>query len=530
MYKSKKNRQSIKVKGNKFCKTVWSEKIVKDIIHAITHKRYALTIRFKLTAMFVCTCLIIFVVNIFMYVNVSVMTDQLNEVYITNINLNELSDTLASVQANMTDYLNTKGSQSLQGYYHAENKYSKLLNNLNTTIVDNPKLLMEKNIKNMSEAYLLLTSNTVQAKRGRNVEKYNEGYEEASMLFTYISNYINSLNNQQFKTNSNNFEAISISLGYLKNINTTVLISAIILSVFLVYMLTRSITNPLNQLAKAANEVAKGNFDIERVEVKSSDEVGIVSKAFNKMIVSIKEYISQIKINLEKENLMKENELIMAGHLKDAQLKYLQAQINPHFLFNTLNAGAQLAMMEDASKTCLFIENMADFFRYNIKKINEDATLEEEIRLVDNYVYIINVRFSGEIHYEKVIQEDLLKVRVPSMILQPIVENAINYGVRDAEGKGKIKMKIYAEDDQIYISIKDNGIGIEPNKIEHILSDEIVEADLSKNANGIGLRNVINRLKLYFQCEDVIEIVSEGKNKGTEVIIHIPDTRQNEEA
>lgn len=92
---------------------------------------------------------------------------------------------------------------------------------------------------------------------------------------------------------------------------------------------------------------------------------------------------------------MKEKELLMETHLKDAQLKYLQAQINPHFLFNSLNAGAQLAMMESADRTYDYIQNMAAFFRYNIKKDHDEVTLEEEIRLVDNYIYILNVRFSG---------------------------------------------------------------------------------------------------------------------------------------
>ena len=94
--------------------------------------------------------------------------------------------------------------------------------------------------------------------------------------------------------------------------------------------------------------------------------------------------------------------------MREAQLMTLQAQINPHFLFNTLNAGAQLAMMEGADKTTEFIENMADFFRYNIKKMNQDATILEEIHLVDNYIYIMNVRFTGEIHFEKEVDETVL--------------------------------------------------------------------------------------------------------------------------
>lgn len=499
------------------------------IINLIKYKWYTLTIRIKLVGVFIFTCFIIFMVNIFMYINVNAMIGKINEVYISNVNLNELSDSLASIQNSMTDYLSTKGSEALQGYYYSEQGYGRLLNNLNTTITDSHILLMEKNIKNMSEAYLKITRETMQAKRGRNVEKYKKSYDEASNLFSYINTYINSLNNEQFKYNSDNYKVLLTSLGYLKTISTTILIAAIISSIFLVYILTHSITSPLIQLAKAANEIAKGNFEISLVEVKALDEVGVVSNAFNQMILSIEQYIDRIKINLETENMMKEKELVMATHLKDAQLKYLQAQINPHFLFNTLNAGAQLAMMEEADKTCLFIENMADFFRYNIKKINEDATLEEEIKLVDNYIYILNVRFSGEIYFEKTIDESLMKVCVPSMILQPIVENAVNYGIRDVDWEGVIKLKVYQKANHIYISIKDNGVGIESDKINLILSGEVIEPDLAKNSNGIGLGNVINRLKLYYNCEDVIEIISSGKNQGTEVIIHIPHVSHKQE-
>lgn len=111
------------------------------------------------------------------------------------------------------------------------------------------------------------------------------------------------------------------------------------------------------------------------------------------MMGSIREYVEAQRVSMEKENEMRENELKTQTLLKDAQLKYLQSQINPHFLFNTLNAGMQLAMIEDADKTALFIENMAEFFRYNLSRINEDATLADEIQLVDHYIYILNVRF-----------------------------------------------------------------------------------------------------------------------------------------
>lgn len=144
------------------------------------------------------------------------------------------------------------------------------------------------------------------------------------------------------------------------------------------------------------------------------------------MIASIRTYIRQTKESMEKEQKMMERELLMETHLKDAQLRYLQAQINPHFLFNSLNAGAQLAMMEDAEQTSIFIEKMADFFRYNVRKNGGRALLEEELEAVDNYVYILNVRFAGDIHFEKMIDPCIENTELPSMILQPIVENAVN--------------------------------------------------------------------------------------------------------
>ena len=229
---------------------------------------------------------------------------------------------------------------------------------------------------------------------------------------------------------------------------------------------------------------------------------------------------------MEKEREMKEKELMMETHLKDAQLKYLQAQINPHFLFNTLNAGAQLAMMEDADRTYEYVQNVAQFFRYNVKKNNESVSLRDEIELVDNYIYILNVRFSGEIHFEKKIDESLTNIQVPSMLLQPIVENSVNYGIRNIDWQGLIQLSVYRQDDVVCISIKDNGVGIAQEKIDKILSNELRTGDVGTDSNGVGLDNVIRRLKLFFGNEDVFDIISEGENMGTEVLICLPYTEE----
>ena len=491
-------------------------------INKIRHAFGDLSIQIKLIMAFLLTAVILFTVNIIMFVTMNSMIGQIDRVYQSNVTLNALTEALNNVQGSMTEYLNTKSSDAIDAYYRSEQELQPYLENMNDDVTDNEALLMEKNIKRMTEKYLTITGETVQAKRGRNIEKYRECYEEATELFSHINMMTYSLNNNQFRDNSENYETLALTLRYLETVSMTVLVIISIINTGLIYLLTKRMTDPLKNLSKAANEVSNGNLEVMIVETGSLDEVGILSKAFNKMVLNIKAYIERIKENIEKENAMKERELIMEGHLKDAQLKYLQAQINPHFLFNTLNAGAQLAMMEGADKTCLFVENMAEFFRYNLKKISQDATIEEEINLVDSYVYILNVRFVGEIRFQKRIEDEWLSLRIPSMILQPIVENSINYGIRNISWEGLIELSVYRNGKYVCISIKDNGIGMSRERIDQILNGNIEEDTNDKNSNGIGLGNVISRLKLYFNEEDLITINSEGENKGTEVIIYIP--------
>ena len=311
------------------------------------------------------------------------------------------------------------------------------------------------------------------------------------------------------------------ALQTLERLNIITLIIIGLANLFFIVLIASTIADPLIKLAATADTVSNGDFDVELPKVKSNDEVGVVTRAFNEMVVSIKDYIDQLTESMEATRRLRENELIMENHIKDAELKYLQSQINPHFLFNTLNAGAQLAMMEGADRTNVYIQKVADFFRYNIKKNKDVVSLQEEIELVDIYIYIINVRFAGEIQFKKEINEDLLSVQIPSMILQPIVENSINYGLRNIDWTKKILLSVYEVGDYICVSIKDNGIGMSPETIEQIL-DGSYTSNSKKSSNGVGLNNCIERLNIFYEREDVLDIISEGENKGTETILYLP--------
>lgn len=480
------------------------------------------TIQKKLTLTFILTTTIILVVNFYLYNNINSLVNNIDAIYMSNVKLNELSETLTSVQESMTDYLNTKTSDAMEEYYRNEQDYNNQIQELNDRTTGNELLLMEKNIRNMSEEYLKMTDQTIEAKRGRNVEKYRINYDSATQMYEYIRTYVDSLNNEQFVENSNTYKEFFLSVYYVERVSIVFLIAIAVCNLLLISFLTRNITSPLRVLAATANQVAGGNLDVELISIQNQDEIGVVSKAFNKMLISIREYIVKLTDSMEKERKMKEKELLMETHLKDAQLRYLQAQINPHFLFNTLNAGAQLAMMEGADCTYEYVQNMADFFRYNVQKNNKTVTIREEINLVDNYIYILNVRFSGEIHFKKNIDESLLRYPIPCMILQPIVENSVNYGIRDIPWEGVIELSVFSRDDSVCISIRDNGIGMSEEKIAKIMSSQLKTSDISDDSNGIGLDNVIGRLKLFYGTDDVISIISDGEDRGTETIIYIP--------
>ena len=485
------------------------------------------SIRTKMILAFCLPSILLFLVNFMLYMSTNDMINSLNDVYASNIKLNDLNATLTDLQASMSDYLHTRTTDSLEDYYRYEQDYYNMVSELDDRLVNSEAKHLERNIKNMSIKYLNLTNKTIDCKRGGNVEKYKGYYAKSTRMYNYISTSIYSLNNEQFVENSTSYATMINTLQSMAGIKVITLIVIGVGNLIFVVLFASTITEPLVSLSNQANKVSNGDFDIELIERISSDEIGVVTKAFNTMVISIREYIEKVKTSMEKERVLIENKLTMEAHLKDAKLRYLQAQINPHFLFNTLNAGAQLAMMEGAERTGDYIDKVAEFFRYNIKKDHDVVTLREEIELVDNYIYILNVRFSGDISFEKAIDESLLNIQIPSMILQPIVENSVNYGIRNIDWRGKIKLSVYRMENQACVSISDNGIGIEAATIEKILSGRFHSNDEMTDSNGVGLDNCINRLSLFYGRDDIMDIISAGKDKGTETILYLPLTGED---
>ena len=466
--------------------------------------------------------IVVMAINLLIYRQVNSEVERINTVFASNVEVNDLSETLSLIQNRVQEYLMTKSSTALEDYYRYEQEYRKMIEKMNSRNLDNPIRMLEKNIRKMSETFLGITAETVLAKRGRNVERYRSLFEEESRLFDYINDCFYQLNVLRFQQNTQSYSLLLSYMRKMEMICSGILLLAAVACFLVTNMTVQTMFRPLKELSAAAERVAAGELDTELPKPARKDEVGILTEAFRQMVVSIRNYIRQTRENMEREAQLKEKELTMIAHLKEAQLRYLQAQINPHFLYNSLNAGAQLAMLEDAERTGAYMEKMADFFRYNVKKTEQTATLLEELDAVDNYIYILNVRFAGEIRFEKSVPKDLPNIEIPSMILQPIVENAVQHGIREDLENGRILLSVELEEDYIQVVVKDNGVGLSHERIEEIMSGKASAGEHDGNSTGIAVSNVINRLELFYGEEQLLTLHSEGMGMGTEVTILLP--------
>lgn len=484
------------------------------------------SLRRKLILPVIITMVAFLGINLALFASINETIKDMNQAYATNIRLGALETLLTEMQDNVYQYLNIQSEAALDLLLENQSIFLAMIDEIDPTITDHPTRTMERTIGELSRSWLALIDEAVASKQAHNVTAYKANYEEIQWIYGYLLEYLRGLDDLQFTTNFTNYNLLYQYLQYLEIFIILVLIGVTCYLVALFYVLIGRFTSPLEKLTQKAKEVEKGNFGIDLDGSDSKDEVGTVTRAFNQMIASINDYIRKSRESLELEIRMKQRELAMENLLKDAQLKYYQAQIDPHFLFNTLNAGQQLAMMEDADRTYEFMENMAAFFRYRLKSNGEASTLQGEIQLIDNYMYIMNIRYSNEIHMEKTIDAHLSDILFPGMVLQPIIENALNHGLSGVEWQKWLWFSAKEEDGHAVISIRDNGNGIPAYILKALSTGTYTSEPQHDTKNGVGLANVRERLRLYFDCHDVMDVESEGAGKGATITIRIPILRQ----
>ncbi len=293
----------------------------------------------------------------------------------------------------------------------------------------------------------------------------------------------------------------------------------ILFCAFFAGIFIKSITEPVKKLAESAEQISRGNFDVQQVEVKSDDEISLLSTVYYKMVQSIKYYIKEIeqKAELQERLLDEENKnLRNEALLKQTQLNALQAKINPHFLFNTLNMIKQTAFLEDAQETRIMLETTAQLLRFYLDKAGMNVTLKEELENVANYIYIQNKRLGKRIKINMVSDGTVSNIQIPGLIIQPLLENAIIHGLDDCIRDGEIEVAVMEQDKNIEISVSDNGKGMSAETIDQILSKKYVNSNKS-----IGMTNVLQRLELFYGESTLMDICSE-LGAGTKITVTLP--------
>ena len=273
---------------------------------------------------------------------------------------------------------------------------------------------------------------------------------------------------------------------------------ALTAAILLIYVTTKVITKRIEKLLQQIRKVERGDFRLS-IKPMGHDEIGQLSFAFNKMASKIESLIGDVYV---KEISMKE-----------AELNTLQAQINPHFLYNTLSSISSLAVKEGAMQVYQMVNYLAKYYRVSLNKGKPMVLLEQEINLVKNYVAIQEIRFRGKLRLFYELDQELYKRWTLKLLLQPFIENSINHAIWDESGINII-VKVRQEGDTIVFKVIDDGMGMTISQLEQSFAKR-------DHASGYGIRNVDDRIKLTYGEQYGVKIYSR-LGFGTSVTIRIP--------
>jgi len=435
--------------------------------------------------------------------------------------LREVRENLDAFQDPFLEFLSTRSSGALSELLVISQRVRNLVPQ-DAGVPADPLRLREMEVYSVVSKYLDLADTAIEEKRGMDVARYTGIYAEMQTLYEYVRSEIDGISGARFSAQLSGYETF---IAMSRNIQLWNLLFIVFISLFSVLYLMQAvnrISRPMVNLSRAAAAIAAGNFGGDDVRASSFDEIDSVVHAFNRMKHDIHTYIEEIKWqrNVEQEYMQERvRNMKMQQLIRRMELYTLQAQMNPHFLFNTLNTGIQLAIVEGADRTGEYMENLSRLVRHNIREKNVAVPLRHEIEGLESYFYLLRVRFPKNLDLVLDCPKDILDAyTVPATILQPLVENCVVHAFKGSEGRNSIVVRVYVEGKYLFLSVADNGSGMDAEKIAALLKPVPVDGHSEKV---MGLENVIQRVYFFFPDDpDAIRIESE-KGKGTAVTVRI---------
>lgn len=280
----------------------------------------------------------------------------------------------------------------------------------------------------------------------------------------------------------------------------------LVLAVIVIFVLSKLITKPVRSLVVAMSEFEQNAIEFKYQPVKSFSEFNQLTHSFEHMVGQIQSLMEQVK----REEIT----------LRKTELKALQAQINPHFLYNTLDSIQWMCEQDNTKDAVVMVGALAQLFRISISKGYELITIEKELQHAQSYLLIQSYRYRDQFTYKFVVEPEVLPYLCNKITIQPIIENAIYHGISRMVDKGEITIEVYFDNDDVVFIISDNGVGMTSKQVENILKKELTDS------KGIGVKNVNDRIKIYFGNNYGITVSSE-LDVGTVITIRIPAIKED---
>lgn len=359
--------------------------------------------------------------------------------------------------------------------------------------------------------------------QGRDNPSYINDLYEIYDIQAYLIKYANNLMTYTLEAGNEVYGQI---VPKLLSVPWVIAIFGIILLVIMIKLsdlMNKTIISPVMKLVTTSKKIAENDFFVEDVQVENQDELGELVKAFNKMKFATGEYIMALEEKRKTLDLLHEEELEkleVENQLEVMKLELLKSQVNPHFLFNTLNVISGMANLEDAETTEKMIKALSSLFRYNLKTSDFEVPLARELKVVEDYMYLQQMRFGERISYDIVCTADEERNIVPAFTFQPLVENCILHGLSRKEEGGRIRVRVRKVEDKLMIYIGDTGRGMTEEELAALREKLQKQKNQEEDHVGIGVGNIYRRIYAMYP-EGAMEIYSKYK-AGTVVKVVIP--------
>lgn len=343
------------------------------------------------------------------------------------------------------------------------------------------------------------------------VDQNEEILEEIRGVSSLVSDILQDFIVLEIESSARANERIKTTVWMLAALQSLVLLCVTVFAVYAQQSVSRSINNPIRELEKLSSSIAAGNLEARAV-IPNVDELDNLTENLNFMAKQIR---SLIDMNIrEQKNLQK------------SEMKALQAQITPHFLYNTFDTIIWLAEAGKSEQVIDITRAFSSFFRVSLSRGREWITVEQEIEHIQSYLVIQKIRYRDILDYTIDIDKNLFSNRILKLLLQPLVENALYHGIKNKRGKGTITILGRREGSFMVFTITDNGCGMQEDRLAAVLEQINADQDNHEPGDVYGLFNVTRRLRLYYGEDASFSLVSEWK-KGTVVTLTLPEITED---